>query len=134
MIILRQKFTKFFAFTALMFYCGSYAQNGSLSINQDQKIDKLLAIKKDINTSENGSDRYKIQIFSGNRDGATTAIRNFKDAFSKWKATDVYETPNYKVWIGNFRTRLEADRALVEIQKKFPNAFRFKPKKEKEIE
>jgi hypothetical protein len=44
----------------------------------------------------------------------------------------VYETPNYKIWVGNFRTRLEADRALVKVKSKFPTAFIFKPKKDKE--
>ena len=42
-----------------------------------------------------------------------------------------FETPNYKIWIGNFKTRLEADRALLLIKKKFYSAFVFKPKKEK---
>jgi hypothetical protein len=40
----------------------------------------------------------------------------------------VYETPNYKIWIGNFRSRLEADKALIKIKKKYINAFIFKPK------
>ena len=35
---------------------------------------------------------------------------------------------NYKIWVGNFKTRLEADRALVKIKRKFSNAFYFKPK------
>jgi hypothetical protein len=26
----------------------------------------------------------------------------------------IFNTPNYKVWIGNFRTRIEAERNLVE--------------------
>ena len=43
-----------------------------------------------------------------------------------------FETPNYKVWVGNFETRLEADRALRRIKRKFANAFIFKPKKEKD--
>jgi len=38
-----------------------------------------------------------------------------------------YETPNYKVWVGRFRTRMEADRKLVKVKKLFPNAFLFTP-------
>jgi hypothetical protein len=41
-----------------------------------------------------------------------------------------FETPNYKIWIGNFNTRLEADRALVKVKRKFAYAFYFKPKKD----
>ena len=43
-----------------------------------------------------------------------------------------FETPNYKIWVGNFRNKLEADRTLLKVQKEFPNAFVFKPKKDKE--
>ena len=42
-----------------------------------------------------------------------------------------YETPNYKIWVGNFKTRLEADRALQRIKRAFNSAFIFKPKKGK---
>ena len=42
----------------------------------------------------------------------------------------VFNTPNYKIWVGNFRDRLEADRALLRIKKSYMNAFIFKPKKD----
>ena len=40
----------------------------------------------------------------------------------------IYETPNYKVWIGDFYTQLEADKKLLMIKKKYPEAFIFRPK------
>lgn len=107
----------------------SFSQTGKVSINQDQKITTLLELKKEMNKNEEDSERYKIQIYSGNRVGAQNAENEFKDAFSDWHPTMQYETPNFKVWTGNFRTRLEADRALVRIKKTFPSAFIFKPKK-----
>ena len=39
----------------------------------------------------------------------------------------IYETPNYKVWVGNYYTQLEADKRLIEIRKKFRSAFIFRP-------
>ena len=110
----------------------SYAQQGHVVINQDQDLSKLLALKKEMNLSENDSDRYKIQIYSGDRSGAEKAKSSFNNAFYPLPSVLKYETPNYKVWVGNFRSRLEADRALVKVKKSFPDAFRFKPKKEKE--
>ena len=50
---------------------------------------------------------------------------------ASYKRFGDFETPNYKVRVGNFRTRLEADRGLVKVQKEFKSAFVFKPKKEK---
>ena len=104
------------------------AQNGQLDVNQDPQINELLAIKKQLNTIENTNGRYSIQVYSGNRQSAEKAKTEFRNNFDQWKAVMVYEEPNYKIWVGNFKTRLEADRAFVDIQKEFPSAFIFKPK------
>ncbi|TNJ44323.1 SPOR domain-containing protein [Tamlana fucoidanivorans] len=117
----------------LLFFCifishlESYAQQGEVAIHQDKSIEKLMRIKKELNKSD--SERYKIQIYSGNRSDAYEAQKEFKDAFENWPSIIQYETPNFKIWAGNFRTRLEADRALKQIKGKFPAAFIFRPKK-----
>ena len=102
------------------------AQEGTVTVNQDTQIDALLRLKKDINRTETN---YRIQIFNGNRSGAEKARIAFRKSFTDWSSSMRYETPNYKIWIGNFNTRLEADRTLLKIKKKFGNAFIFKPKK-----
>jgi len=109
------------------------AQQGTVNIHQDEEITRLLELKKEINTNEDASDRYKIQIFSGRRGAAETQQDDFKNAYTQWSSKLVYETPNYKIWVGSFKSRLEADRALLEVKKKFPNAFIFKPKIKKEL-
>lgn len=114
-----------FVFTASY----SQAQQGNVTINQDENIAALLNLKKKMNKNENDSDRYKIQVYSGNRSEAHEAKKEFSETFINWKPIMEYETPNFKIWAGNFRTRLEADRALKEIKSKFPSAFIFKPKK-----
>lgn len=111
-----------------MFVSVSNAQEGTVIINQDKEIEALLEIKKDIEIS---SDRYKIQIFSGaSRNAAEAARAKFTETYSDWSSSIEYQTPNYKIWVGNFRNRLEADRALLRIKKTFINAFIFKPKKD----
>lgn len=109
----------------------SYSQQGVVTINQDENISALLDIKKEMNKNELDSERYKIQIYSGGRSEAHNAEKEFSKIFTDWKPTIQYETPNFKIWAGNFRTRLEADRALKIIKQEFPSAFIFKPKKEK---
>jgi len=113
---------------SICFY--SQAQDGKLVINQDSKIEKLLELKKDINKNESDNDRYRINIFSGGLEGAESARSKFKNTYSDWSTSLKYETPNYKIYAGSFRSRLEADRALALIKKNFPNAFTLKPKKE----
>lgn len=102
-----------------------------MTINQDEKITKLLNIKKEMNRDETDSRRYKIQIYSGNRSGAQSAQTEFSNTYTQWRPVMHYETPNFKVWAGNFSTRLEADRALQKIKRTFSSAFIFKPKKKK---
>ncbi|MDG5490744.1 SPOR domain-containing protein [Psychroserpens sp. SPM9] len=103
-----------------------FAQDGVVTIDQDQDISKLLEYKKDVKTV----DLYKIQLDFGSRSEAMALEQKFKNTFSQWPTDVVYETPNYKVWVGNFSTRLEADIALLKIKKKFSKAMVFEPKKD----
>ena len=110
---------------SLVFTSVCNAQQGEVVINQDQEITQLLALKKEINSNEDSSDRYKIQIYSGRRGGAEKSQSDYRGAYGQWSSKMVHETPNYKVWVGSFRSRLEADRALLDVKRKFPNAFIF---------
>lgn len=109
-----------FGYTAL-------AQNGQVNITQDSVIPYLLDLKTEMGKNNRLGDRYKIQIYSGDNNQASETIREFRSVFSEWPSTVEYETPNYKVWVGNFRNSLEADRALLKIREEFPAAFRFRP-------
>ena len=104
----------------------SFSQSQLAQLNQDSRIDSLLKLKKEIN--KNIFD-LKIQIYSGERDKALELIANHdKGDYSNTNIELVYETPNYKVWIGDFYTQLEADKKLLMIKKKYPEAFIFRPK------
>lgn len=105
------------------------AQEGQVSIVQDDRIPELLELKSQMTKDSRLGDRYRIQLFSGDNNEASKVIKEYRSLYPEWSSTIVYETPNYKVWIGNFRNSLEADRALLEIKKTFPAAFRFKPEK-----
>ena len=122
------------AFVAIgtFFYTGiATAQEAEINISQDPKIDKLLTYKTEINQESDNDNRFKIQIFNGNLQNARRAKAKFESKYTDIAAKIKFETPNYKVWAGNFRTTLEADRYLAEVQKSFPNAFRFEPPKKK---
>ncbi len=109
----------------------SIAQNATLTINQDSKITQLLNLKKGLEKENKLSDGYTIQLYYGELDKANQTLRKYKGSYSNWPASIEYETPNYKVWAGNFTTRIEADRAIMEIQKNFSSAFILKPERRK---
>ncbi|MFK7782502.1 SPOR domain-containing protein [Psychroserpens sp.] len=111
----------------LGFSVESLAQGGSVSVDQDSDIDKLLEYKKDLKTVN----LFKIQVYSGTRSGAENSKRNFLNSFNEWPVSMEFDSPNTKIWVGNFRSRLEADKALLKIKRKYNNAFIFEPKKDK---
>lgn len=109
----------------------SIAQKAVLTVNQDSKIVQLLNLKKELEKENKLSDGYTIQLYYGELDKANKILKNYRSSFENWPATIGYETPNFKVWVGNFDTRIEAERALIEIQKKFASAFILKPENRK---
>jgi len=105
------------------------AQNSNLEVNQDPKFEQLLNDKRKVNTNLSYSDRYRIQIFNGGSDAAKKTLTEFRLQYKNLDGTIIFNTPNYKVWVGNFRTRMEAERNLAEIQKNYRNVFLIKPTK-----
>lgn len=105
------------------------AQGSNLTVSSDPKFDQLLAIKIKSNPNLSYNDRYKIQIFSGTNDIAKKTFYDFKQDYKNLDGTIIFNTPNYKVWVGNFRTRMEAEYNLADIQKKYKNVFIIKPSK-----
>ncbi len=102
------------------------AQEGTVKISQDSDIDKLLEYKKDVKTS---AEIFKIQIDQSNDPDKAESIKSeFLEAFDEWPVEIVWNTPNYKIWVGNFASRLEADRAWAKIKKEYMKAIILKPK------
>ena len=115
----------------ILFSCtiNSFGQETNVSLNQDAKFENLLNEKRKINASITINDRYKIQIYNGDSETSKKTLTDFKKEFLSFDGTIVFYTPAYKVWVGNFKTRIEAERNLMVFRKKYPNAFIIKPNK-----
>ena len=100
------------------------AQNGKVEITQSVEIEKVIEIKKEINKNKS---MLRIQIFNGSREDANNTKEKFENIKVDSIIDMVYETPNYKIWVGNYKTQLEADIKLLEIKRYFPDAFIFRP-------
>ncbi len=110
-----------------IFSFNGFGQTGQVTIDADKNIDRLLEYKKDIRTN----DLYKIRIYSGDRTGAEGIKSQASGLYSEWPAVMDFETPNYKIYVGNFLSRLEADRALLTVKKNYPSALILYFKKDK---
>jgi hypothetical protein len=99
------------------------AQPGSVIVNADSEINELLLLKKSLEKENKIDEGFTIQLFYGEVELANITLKEYKSSYSSWPASIEYETPNYKVWAGNFATRIEADRALIVLKKRFSGAF-----------
>lgn len=116
-------------FSTMILASNSYSQNEKVTVAQDSKFESLLSEKRRINSSITINDRYKIQIFNGDSENSKKTLNDFKKEFKTLDATIIFNTPYYKVWVGNFKTKIEAERNLIALQKKYPNALLIKPNK-----
>ncbi|WBL22027.1 MULTISPECIES: SPOR domain-containing protein [unclassified Zunongwangia] len=106
----------------------SQENSAKINISEDEMITQLIDTKTELQKSYTIGDRFAIQIFSGNSKGASEEIKHYESLYN-YSARIKYEEPNYKVWVGNFRNRIEADRALLTLKEAYPSAFIPKPKR-----
>ena len=72
-------------------------------------------------------DGFRIQIFFDSGNNSKTKAQSIYEEF-KAKYPDIgaylsFKSPNYKVRVGDFRTRLDAQRFLNEIIAEYPSAW-----------
>ena len=129
MRILTSKNRYFILISLLICTAKFYAQEGNLTISQDSKFEQMLNEKRKINSSITVNDRYKIQIYSGDSETSKKTLIEFRKENKDFDGTIVFNTPTYKVWIGNFKSRIEAERNLADFKKTYSNALLIKPNK-----
>ena len=128
MKILTLKICVLSAFFMLNATSRMFSQTG-INVSQDDKFEELLIAKRKVNATLTINNRYKIQIYNGDAETAKTTLSDFKKSNKNFDGTVVFNTPLYKVWVGNFKTRIEAEKNLLDLKKKFPLAFLIKPSK-----
>jgi len=128
MRFLRFKYAFSILFISILFTDKTNAQS-SVTLSQDEQFSELLAAKRKINASITVNDKYKVQIFYGDNNGARKSLQDFRRDFKNTDATIIYESPTYKVLVGSYKSKIEAERNLAEIRKKFPYALIIRPNK-----
>tara|TARA_A100001037_G_C14901333_1_gene522961 strand:+ start:39 stop:428 length:390 start_codon:yes stop_codon:yes gene_type:complete len=122
MIIKRLKISVFF-YLFLFISSALYGQEINQSMSQDSSIIKLLKLKTDYNKKIYESSFYTIQIYYGDLKEADSILKMFSEEFEEIKTSLIFETPNYKVRVGKFKTLIDASKNLEKIKRKFRGAF-----------
>jgi hypothetical protein len=107
--------------------------SGNILVYQDPLIDTLLRDYQDLRLKilENPENKaipgYRIQIFfdSGlnSSDRAKLARDQFLVIYPEIQAYVSWKAPNYRVRVGDYKTRLEAEKSLQLILIDYPNAW-----------
>lgn len=96
---------------------------GKVRIETSARIDEMLAQKKEFNKSLESYSGYKIQIYYGSEKECYEVKEEFSSLFPDINTSIIFSTPQWKLQVGNYRTRLEADHAMVNIKKEYPAAI-----------
>jgi len=113
----------------LLFYsCSLFAQNDSSSvlIRKDPRIDLLVKKQMEINELTTRDSRrnipgYRIQVItSSDRNKVFATKTRIYQQFPELKPYLLYQPPNYKLNVGNFRTSDDAQPYLDQLSKLFP--------------
>ena len=125
-----KKITLFsFLLVALLSSQNIFSQTKKSNIEQDEKIEKLLLEKRKNNSAITINDKFKIQIFFGNIEESKKTLIAFKKDFSQTDGTIIFSNPSYKVWVGSFKSKIEAEKAIITIKKKYPSSVIIEPNK-----
>ncbi|MCD4789559.1 MAG: SPOR domain-containing protein [Bacteroidales bacterium] len=107
-----------------------FSQNdsvGKVQIIQDARVDNLLEKHIYLNEHNPGIEGWRIQIFfeAGNysKRMAIEEKSAFVEKHSDVPAYLIFQEPYYKVRVGDYRTKMEAEKFLKKIERKYPNAF-----------
>ncbi len=112
--------------------CAGLAQvtavgDSTAGIVQDARVDELVGKHIMINQNLKTIDGFRIQVYSDSGNNSKTRAQQMKEELdSRYPGLEVYisfKSPNYKVRVGDFRTRLDAQRFLSDMAADYPNAF-----------
>ncbi|MNK08659.1 Sporulation related domain protein [compost metagenome] len=119
----------------------AFAQTrGEVIVVQDPLIDSLIAKRLELNkvrpTATNptssaivSSTGYRVQIYYGSdRREVFSQQAQFKSSYPKLNTYITYKEPNYYLRVGDYRTRLDAQKFLNELRPSYPTLFIFREK------
>jgi hypothetical protein len=106
---------------------GTATDSSKIRLIQDEKVDLLVSKHVQINQNLRGIDGYRIQIFFDSGNNSKTKAQSIYESFlGKYPGVGAYLTfkaPNYKVRVGDFRSKMDAQRFLNLIIAEYPNAW-----------
>ena len=110
-----------------------YQALGDVCVEENYKGRQAVSRQVEANKGPEGEvDGYRIRIYFDNkqksREESQEVMARFKALHPGYNVYLKFNNPNFKVTVGDFRTKVDAQIALKEIIKAFPSAFIVKEK------
>ncbi|WP_233885408.1 SPOR domain-containing protein [Tenacibaculum piscium] len=86
---------------------------------QPENNDIISLLKKKRMYNQNNGTGFRIQLYNGLETKAKSLQSRFRGEFPTIYTKIKYDQPDWKIQVGDYRTKLEADRALNKIREKF---------------
>ncbi|MBS3913073.1 MAG: SPOR domain-containing protein [Bacteroidetes bacterium] len=115
---------KHFCLLAISLFMMS-AATAQVEIIADPSVEEMenarIAKRKSLGSNVHG---YRIMVgFYSKRDEATSKLSEARSIFGdQYPSTMLYDEPNFKVYVGEFVSKADADAALVYIRKRYAGA------------
>ncbi len=97
----------------------------TIRYKMDPSVEKQLEKKKELNRSKPPTiDGFRVQIYAGNSRQQAMQIRTeVLGAYTDYAAYLIYKQPTFRVRVGDFKTRFEAQKFLNELKAQYPSSF-----------
>ena len=110
-----------------------YQALGDVCVEENYKVRQAVSRQVEANKGPEGEvDGYRIRIYFDNkqksREESQEVMARFKALHPGYNVYLKFNNPNFKVTVGDVRTKVDAQIALKEIIKAFPSAFIVKEK------
>ena len=107
-----------------LFFVGFLTSQSTYS--QSMKSDSTLInelISKKRNFNKEFGYGFRIQLYNGFKTEAKKTEAKFKIDFPEITTYLLYRQPEWKIQVGYYKTKLEADRALLDLKRKYGSAI-----------
>ena len=101
----------------------SQENEGDLRVESSASVKELIAQKIAHNKEQNSYPGYKIQIYYGSEKECYEIKDEFTSLFPDIPTSIIFSTPQWKLQVGEYRSRLEADKSIQSIKKEYPSAI-----------
>mgnify|MGYP000497493766 CR=1 FL=1 len=117
---MRLLFAVFFGYCSFLMV----GQNkGNLNLEIPSAIEQLQQDYQKQQTTQNHLEGYRVQIYNGRKNECMRERSNFLKLYPRVATYTVYESPEYRIQVGDFRTRLEAEKFRKNILEHFSGSF-----------